>query len=74
MIKVMVSFSALMIFDLFYNQFVQIIDSVELAGGAIFRTLLTDYDLPIAGESASVGNCLRVTRSRIRCAGLRSGR
>ena len=35
-----------MIFDLFYNQFVQVIDSVELAGGAIFRTILTDYNLP----------------------------
>jgi hypothetical protein len=35
-----------MMFDLFYNQFVQVIDSVELAGGAIFRTILTDYNLP----------------------------
>jgi hypothetical protein len=36
----------LMIFDLFYNQFGQVIDQIELVEGAIFRTILTDYDLP----------------------------
>lgn len=36
----------LMIFDFFYNQFGQVIDQIELVEGAIFRTILTDYDLP----------------------------
>jgi hypothetical protein len=35
----------LMIFDLFYNQFAQIIDPVELTRVPIFRTIPTDYDL-----------------------------
>ena len=36
-----------MIYDLFYNQFTQIIDSIEFAGVTIFRTIPTDYDLPV---------------------------
>jgi hypothetical protein len=40
------SLRELMIFDLFYNQFTQIIDSIEFAGVTIFRTIPTDYDLP----------------------------